>query len=149
MVAGLVEAVSALMVGLTDPDSNHSDHEDKQAGPDNVLGRADSVAGRCRGGKASERPPASGPAVLAEAAAVGPMLERGGGVRWRIAAAPTGTGRDPVSSRCRQHHQRGTLADGLAGSGGAGTCRRLLTAAAQAAAAAAVPMSWPDGRVRH
>jgi hypothetical protein len=72
------------MVGLTDPDSNHSDHEDKQAGPDNVLGRADSVAGRCRGGKASERPPASRLAVLAEAAAVEPMLERGAGVRWRI-----------------------------------------------------------------
>ena len=81
MVAGLVEAVSAPMVGLTDPDSNHSDHEDKQAGPDNVLGRADSVVGRCRGGKASERPPASGLAVLAEAAAVEPMLERSAGVR--------------------------------------------------------------------
>ena len=81
------------------------------------MGRADSVVGRQRGGKTPERSPASGPAVLAEAAAVGPMLERGGGVRWRIAAAPTGTGRDPVSSRCRQRHQRGRLADGLAGSG--------------------------------
>ena len=137
------------MVGLTDPDSNHSDHEDKQAGPDNVLGRADSVAGRCRGGKASERPSASGPAVLADAAAVEPMLERGAGVRWRIAAAPTGTGRDPVSSRCRQRHQCRTLAGGLAGSDGAGACRRPLTAAAEAAAAAAVPMGRPDGRVRH
>ena len=39
VVSGRVEAVSAPMAGLAGADSNHSDHEDKQAGPDNGLGR--------------------------------------------------------------------------------------------------------------
>ena len=144
--------MSAPMAGLAGPDSKHSDHEDRRAGPNNVAGRADSVAGRRRGGKTPERSPASGPAVLTEAAAAAAGLELSAGVRWRIAAAPTGTGRDPVSSWCRQRHQRRTLAGGLAGSDGAGACRRPLTAAAEAAAAAAVLMAGltgvPGGHIR-
>ena len=137
--------MSAPMAGLAGTDSKHSDHEDRQAGPDNVLGRADSVAGQLRGGKTPERPPASAPAAPAVPAAAAAVLELSAVVRWRIAAAPTETGRDPVSSRCRQHHQCCTLAGGLAGSDGAGACRRLLAAAAEAAAAAAVLMGQPDG----
>ena len=137
--------MSAPMAGLAGTDSKHSDHEDRQAGPDNVLGRADSVAGQLRGGKTPERPPASAPAAPAVPAVAVAVLELSAVVRWRIAAAPTETGRDPVSSRCRQHHQCCTLAGGLAGSDGAGACRRLLAVVAEAAAAVAVSMAGVTG----
>ena len=69
VVSGRMEAVSAPMAGLAGTDSKHSDHEDRQAGPDNVLGRADSVAGQLRGGKTPERPLGSGAALSVAAAA--------------------------------------------------------------------------------
>ena len=55
--------------------------EGKQAGPVEVLGRADTAAGRRRDGKLPKQPPATGPALQADAVAVQQVLEGGAGFR--------------------------------------------------------------------
>ena len=53
----------------------------KKAGPVEAVGRADTAAGRWRGGKPPERPLAAGPPPQADAVAVEWVPERGAGCR--------------------------------------------------------------------
>ena len=62
--------VPAPMAGLAGRHGDDFGQVGKQAGPVEVLGRADTAAGRRRDGKPPERPPAAGPAPQPDAAAV-------------------------------------------------------------------------------
>ena len=62
-------AVPALMAGLESRNGDNNGQTGKQAGPVEALGRADTVAGRRRGGKPPERPPAAGPPLQPDVAA--------------------------------------------------------------------------------
>ena len=67
----VMAAVPAPMAGLDGRNGDNTGPTGKQAGPVEALGRADTAAGRRRGGKLSERPLGSGAALLvAEMAAV-------------------------------------------------------------------------------
>jgi len=72
-------AAVAPMAGVEDWAGGSNGQAGKQAGPVEVLGRADTAAGRWRGGKPPERPPAAGPAPLADVAVTGRVPERGAG----------------------------------------------------------------------
>jgi len=74
-----VEVVPAPMAGLVGRHGDDFGQVGKQAGPVEVLGRADTAAGRRRDGKPPERPPAAGPAPQPDAAAVRRVPERGDG----------------------------------------------------------------------
>ena len=72
-------AVPALMAGLESRNGDNNGQTGEQTGPVEGLGRADGAAGRRRGGKPPKQPPAAGPLLQADAAAVGRVPERGAG----------------------------------------------------------------------
>jgi hypothetical protein len=84
-------AVLVPMAGLESRNGDDNGQTGEKLGPVEVLGRADTAAGRRRGGKPPERPPAGGPAPQADAAAVRQELEGGAGFRCGPAAAGAGT----------------------------------------------------------
>ena len=96
-------AAVAPMAGVEDWAGGSNGQAGKQAGPVEVLGRADTAAGRWRGGKPPERPPAAGPAPLADVAVAGRVPERGAGFRCGPAAVRAETvcaaGSRPKQSR--------------------------------------------------
>ena len=57
----VLAAVPALMAGLESRNGDNNGQTGKQAGPVEVLGRADTAVGRRRGGKPPKQPPAAGP----------------------------------------------------------------------------------------
>ena len=81
----VLAAAAALMAGLAVHRGDDFGREGKQAGPATALGRADTAAGRRRGGKPPERPPAAGLPSQADAAAVGQVPEGGAGFRCGLA----------------------------------------------------------------
>ena len=77
----LMAAAVAPMAGVEDWAGGSNSQAGKQAGPVEVLGRADTAAGRWRGGKPPERPPVAGPLLQADAAAARRVSEGGAGFR--------------------------------------------------------------------
>ena len=96
-------AVPALMAGLESRNGDNNGQTGKQAGPVEAVGRADTAAGRRRGGKPPKQPPAAGPLLQADAVAVGRLPERGAGFRCGPAAVRAetvrGAGSRPKKSR--------------------------------------------------
>ena len=72
-------AVPALMAGLESRNGDNNGQMGKQAGLVEALGRADTAAGRRRGGKPPKQLPAAGLLLQADVVAVGRVLERGAG----------------------------------------------------------------------
>ena len=97
----VMAAVPAPMAGLESRNGDDDGQTGKQAGPVEVLGRADTAVGWRRGGKPPERPPAAGWPPQADAAAVGWVPERGAGFRCGPAAVRVETVR-AAGSRPKQ-----------------------------------------------
>ena len=99
----VMAAVPAPMAGLESRNGDDDGQTGKQAGPVEAVGWADGAAGRRRGGKPPKQPPAAGPLLQADAAAVGRLPERGAGFCCGPAAVRAetvrGAGSRPKQSR--------------------------------------------------